>query len=76
MATNASRWGRCLSCKWWQIEPSAQLTSTTIGQCIEESLQRVLLSVTGNAGCNVYTAGEPARAAGSGNQPPTASPSR
>lgn len=71
-----SEWGLCLTCKWWQIEPGAPLVEATLGQCIEESLQRVLLSVTGNSGCNVYVGGEPARAAGSGSQPPTAKPSR
>lgn len=71
-----AEWGLCLTCKWWQIEPAAPLAKETIGQCIEESLQRVFLSVTGSSGCNVYTTGEPARAAGSGNQPPTAKPSR
>ena len=71
-----SEWGQCLTCKWWQIEPTATLANETIGQCIEESLQRVLLSVSGGSGCNVYVAGDPARAAGSGSQPPTAKPTR
>jgi len=69
-------WGLCLTCKWWQIEPTAPVVKDTIGQCIEESLQRVVLSVTGNSGCNLYSQGEVARAVGSASQPPTAKPSR
>ena len=36
---NTSNWGMCIKCKWWQIEPDADLASTTHGLCIEQSLQ-------------------------------------
>lgn len=73
---STSEWGRCSSCQWWQLEPGVSVDKQTTGQCIEQSLQRVLLSVTGSSGCNVYSAGEPARGPGSGKQPPTGQPSR
>jgi hypothetical protein len=76
MNANDSQWGLCLTCKWWQIEPTAEVSNQTLGQCIDESLQAFMLSVTGSSGCNKYVAGIPARAAGSGAQPPTAEPSR
>jgi hypothetical protein len=71
-----SDWGLCKDCKWWQIEPKANITNTTMGLCIEESLQPFLLRVSGGSGCNRNTAGQPARAAGSGATPPTAVPRR
>jgi hypothetical protein len=70
----ASDWGLCKECQWWQIEPEASLADTTMGLCIEEQLQPFQLRVAGNSGCNRYTPGQPARAAGSGATPPTASP--
>ena len=72
----AQQWGLCISCKWWQIEPTATIAGSTVGFCIEEKLQPFLLSVSGNSGCNRYMKGEPARAKGSGAQPPTAKPVR
>jgi hypothetical protein len=72
----ASDWGVCQACQWWQIEPTASLADTTMGVCIEERLQPFRLRVAGNSGCNRYTPGQPARAAGSGAAPPTAEPSR
>jgi hypothetical protein len=72
----ASDWGLCRHCQWWQIEPEASIAHTTMGLCIEESLQPFRLRVSGNSGCNYYTAGEPARAEGSGSAPPTAQPQR
>jgi hypothetical protein len=71
-----SDWGLCKDCKWWQIEPQANIGNTTVGLCIEESLQPFRLRVSGNSGCNHQTAGQPARAAGSGAAPPTAAPQR
>ncbi len=73
---NTSNWGLCIQCKWWQVEPAAALASTTHGLCIEQSLQPYLLRVSGGSGCGLFVEGEPARAAGSGNCPPTAAPTR
>ncbi len=69
-------WGLCKECQWWQIEPVASMANTTMGLCIEESLQRFRLRVSGASGCNRHTAGEPVRAAGSAAAPPTAEPQR
>jgi hypothetical protein len=71
-----SNWGLCKDCKWWQIEPKANIANTTMGLCIEESLQPFLLRVSGSSGCNRHTAAQPARAAGSVAAPPTAAPQR
>lgn len=71
-----SQWGKCKGCKWWQIEPSAAVSSTTAGLCIEEKLQPFRLRVSGNSGCNRFTPGKPAHAKGSGDSPPTAKPTR
>jgi hypothetical protein len=71
-----SDWGLCKDCKWWQIEPDAMLSNTTLGLCIEEELQPFRLRVSGNSGCNRYISGEPARAQGSAAAPPTAKPTR
>jgi hypothetical protein len=71
-----SEWGECKDCKWWQIEPNATVANTTMGLCIEESLQRFRLRVSGNSGCNKFMPGQPARAKGSGESPPTAEPTR
>jgi hypothetical protein len=71
-----SNWGLCIKCKWWQVEPDAALASTTHGFCIEQSLQPYLLRVSGGSGCGLFVEGEPARAAGSGDCPPTAAPTR
>src|SRR5688500_12240877 len=51
----ASDWGLCKECQWWQIEPTASIADTTMGLCIEESLQPFRLRVAGNSGCNRYT---------------------
>jgi hypothetical protein len=72
----ADSWGLCKDCKWWQIEPDAQPENHTLGMCIDEDLQKVKLSVSGNSGCNHFMPGEPARAKGSAAQPPTAKPQR
>lgn len=71
-----SNWGLCKDCAWWQTEPEANMSNTTMGMCIEESLQPFQLRVSGASGCNHYSAGEPARAAGSSAAPPTAKPQR
>jgi hypothetical protein len=71
-----SEWGECKDCKWWQIEPGADVANTTMGLCIDESLERFNLRVSGNSGCNAFMPGAPARAAGSGAAPPTAAPTR
>jgi hypothetical protein len=71
-----SEWGLCKDCKWWQIEPKATGGNNTMGLCIEESLQRFRLRVSGNSGCNEFAPGKPARAAGSSATPPTAEPTR
>jgi len=69
-------WGLCKECKWWQIEPDATVGDNTMGLCIDEQLQPFQLRVSGNSGCDVFMAGEPARAEGSSGQPPTARPQR
>ena len=71
-----SSWGLCKDCKWWQIEPDAHAVNTTVGLCIEESLQGLRLRVSGNSGCNKFMAGKPAHAAGSGAAPPVAHATR
>ena len=72
----ATQWGLCKSCKWWQVEPAAAIADSTLGICIDEKLQPFQLSLSGNSGCNRFMKGEPARAKGSGAQPPTAQPIR
>jgi hypothetical protein len=72
----AATWGLCKKCKWWQIEPDAQVADTTKGLCIDEDLQPFQLLVSGDSGCNHYMLGEPARARGSSGHPPTAKPAR
>jgi len=69
-------WGLCRDCKWWQIEPDAHVELQTVGQCIEEELQPFQMSITGLGGCNRFIEGEPARAQGSSDQPPSAAPAR
>lgn len=73
---DTSNWGLCIKCKWWQVEPSAALASTTHGLCIEQGLQPHLLRVSGGSGSRLFVEGEPARADGSGACPPTAKPVR
>lgn len=74
--TDTNEWGLCKDCKWWQIEPDASIADTTMGLCIDESLQSFRLRVSGNSGCDVFVAGEPARAGGSSKRPPTATATR
>ncbi len=69
-------WGLCKDCKWWQIEPNAKVSKTTLGLCIEEKLQRFMLRVSGESGCNRYMEGDVARAKGSSKAPPVAAPTR
>lgn len=72
----SQNWGLCKECKWWQIEPDATVEDQTVGLCIDEQLQPYLLRITGNGGCNRFVSGEPARAKGSGDRPPSAKPQR
>ena len=69
-------WGLCKDCKWWQIEPGAPIADRTMGLCIDEDIQRFLMRISGNGGCNKFMQGEPARARGSSDCPPTAQPTR
>jgi hypothetical protein len=69
-------WGLCMDCQWWQIEPRAKVSKTTLGLCIEEKLQPFLFRVSGDSGCNRFTEGEVARARGSSQAPPAAEPVR
>ena len=69
-------WGLCRDCKWWQIEPGAAIEPATVGMCIEEQLQPFVLRISATGGCNVFVDGEPARAKGSSDAPPTAKPTR
>ncbi|GJL48827.1 hypothetical protein [Candidatus Nitrospira salsa] len=71
-----TEWGLCKSCKWWQIDPEAEIKDKTLGLCIDETLQPFLLRVSGDSGCNKFMSGTPARAKGSSTQPPTAEPAR
>ena len=71
-----SEWGECKDCKWWQIEPGARIANTAMGLCIDEDLQKFLLRVSGNSGCNRFMQGRPAHARGSSAAPPTAQPTR
>lgn len=71
-----SNWGLCRDCKWWQLEPRANIANTTLGLCIEEQLQPYQLRVSGTSGCNVFTPGKPAHAKGSATAPPTAAATR
>ncbi len=70
------QWGLCKECKWWQIEPDANVEAQSAGLCIEEKLQPFQLRITGNGGCNRFTEGKPARAKGSSEKPPSAKPQR
>jgi hypothetical protein len=72
----SKEWGLCQDCKWWQVEPDAKVVARTLGLCIDEDLQRFVLRVSGDSGCNRFMPGEPARAAGSSGAPPTAKPTR
>jgi hypothetical protein len=67
-----SDWGKSKECQWFQIEPGADVGDRTMGLCIEEKLQRFRLRVSGNSGCNVFTSGQVAHAAGSSRAPPIA----
>ena len=53
-------WGLCKDCKWWQIEPGANIAGTTMGLCIDEEIQPFALRVSGNSGCNRFMPGKPA----------------
>ncbi len=70
------QWGLCRACKWWQIEPEAEVGNTTLGFCIDEALQEFKLRISGDGGCNRFMPGEPARAKGSSDAPPSAKPQR
>jgi hypothetical protein len=76
MAKSQSEWGLCKDCKWWQLEPAAKSTGTTLGLCIDEKLLPFRVRVSGNSGCNRFMAGKPAHAAGSAAAPPTAEATR
>lgn len=69
-------WGLCMECQWWQVEPEAKITHSTLGFCIDEDLQPYKLSIPGNGGCNRFAQGAPARGSGSSQQPPAATPAR
>lgn len=74
--SDLSNWGPCVSCKWWQIEPDSSIDNNTMGQCVDEKLQAYEFRVSGSSGCNRYMEGEPARARGSSDRPPSAAPAR
>ena len=69
-------WGECKDCKWFQVEPDANVGDRTMGLCIDEELQPYRLRVSGNSGCNRFIPGEVARAQGSGTAPPKAAATR
>jgi hypothetical protein len=76
MAASESEWGQCKECNWFQVEPGAKVENTTMGLCIEEELQPLVLRVSGNSGCNCFMPGAVAHAKGSSEAPPTAKPTR
>ena len=47
-------WVLCKDCEWWQVEPDGQVASSTLGLCIEETLQPYLLRVSGDSGRNLF----------------------
>ena len=69
-------WGECKDCKWFQVEPGANVSNNTMGLCIDEDLLEYRLRVSGNSGCNRFMAGKVAHAKGSSSAPPTASATR
>jgi hypothetical protein len=71
-----SDWGLCKDCKWWQIEPEGHVENNTMGLCIDEDLQKFVLRVSGNSGCDHFMPGKVARAKGSSEAPPTAKATR
>ncbi len=75
-SSDKGNWGICMECQWWQVEPEAKITQSTLGFCIDEELQPYRLSIPGNGGCNKFAQGQPARGDGSSRQPPTATPAR
>jgi hypothetical protein len=72
----SNSWGLCKDCKWWQVEPKAVISNTTLGECIDEELQPFEMRVSGASGCNRFMEGEPAYAEGSSKAPPAAEPRR
>ena len=50
VAVAISDWGLCKDCQWWQIDPEATMTNTTMGVCIEAALQPFRLRVSGTSG--------------------------
>src|SRR3569833_928318 len=73
---SSTHWGVCMSCKWWQIAPSAHVENATHGLCIDATLQPYTLRESSHNGCTRYAQGEPAHAQGTGACPPTAEPVR
>jgi hypothetical protein len=71
-----TEWGKCKNCKWFQIEPAEKAGNNTMGLCIEESLQKLRLRVSGNSGCNYFKHGSVAHAKGSSEAPPVAAATR
>lgn len=65
-------WGLCKNCRWWQIEPDADVADRILGLCIDEELQPYTLLSSGNGGCDRFMKGPPARGEGSSTQPPKA----
>ena len=69
-------WGLCRECKWWQLEPGAKASPTTVGLCIDDKLFKYRIRISGVGGCTRFMEGKPAHAKGSSDQPPTAQPAR
>ena len=69
-------WGLCKDCKWFQVEPDAKVSDDTLGMCIDDTLIKFELRVSGDSGCNYFMEGEVARAKGSSDGPPTAKATR
>ena len=57
-------WGRCKECMYWQIEPDAEISASSLGTCGESKLAPFQLSVKGGCGCVAFMPGLPERRAG------------
>lgn len=71
MADVPDGWGLCKACKWWQIEPDAEVQDLTLGVCIERELKGYQLRISGLGGCNRFQAGKVTSCKGASDTPPT-----
>lgn len=77
MADRHEDWGLCKDCKWWQIEPDADMiTDETLGLCIERELKPYQVRVSAQSGCNRFEPGTHPRKEGASQVPAGAGSSR